>query len=141
MDQLAEYSAPGQTINHGLYLGSVVNTDHTPVGRVTDSTIRKQLQQWQLSKVLPTITPNSLYFLYLEPGVVSVMGGSRSCQNYCDYHDAAGNLYYAVMPYPLCTGWYDDAHGEIGDICAWNFKKVGAHTVQQEWSNAQNRCV
>jgi len=38
-------------------------------------------------------------------------------------------------------GWYDDANGEIGDICAWKTKKLGAYTVQLEWSNAKGRCV
>lgn len=38
-------------------------------------------------------------------------------------------------------GWYDDANGEIGDICAWKTKQVGAHTVQLEWSNAANACI
>ena len=38
-------------------------------------------------------------------------------------------------------GWYDDANGEIGDICAWQTKKLGAYTVQLEWSNAKKRCV
>ncbi len=39
------------------------------------------------------------------------------------------------------TGWYDDAHGEIGDICAWNFKQVAGYTVQLEWSNQLGKCV
>jgi len=38
-------------------------------------------------------------------------------------------------------GWYDDVNGEIGDICAWNTKKVGTYTVQLEWSNKANKCV
>ena len=38
-------------------------------------------------------------------------------------------------------GWYDDNNGEIGDICAWHFKQVGAYNVQQEWSNQANQCV
>ena len=38
-------------------------------------------------------------------------------------------------------GWYDDDNGEIGDICAWKTKKVGAYTVQLEWSNKANACV
>jgi hypothetical protein len=38
-------------------------------------------------------------------------------------------------------GWYDDANGEIGDICAWQTKTVGQYTVQQEWSNQQGACV
>ena len=38
-------------------------------------------------------------------------------------------------------GWYDDANGEIGDICAWKTKTVGKYTVQQEWSNRAGQCV
>jgi len=104
--------------------------------------------------------------------IVSIMGGNKSCQNYCGYHNHVGKVYYAVMPYPTCngclggmtafdaltgtsshelceaitdpvpgSGWYDNANGEIGDICAWNFKKVAGYTVQLEWSNAQGKCV
>jgi len=38
-------------------------------------------------------------------------------------------------------GWYDDANGEIGDICAWKTKKLNGYTVQLEWSNAAEACV
>jgi hypothetical protein len=38
-------------------------------------------------------------------------------------------------------GWYDDNNGEIGDICAWQTKKLGNYTVQLEWSNQNNKCV
>lgn len=38
-------------------------------------------------------------------------------------------------------GWYDDANGEIGDICAWKTRKIGQYTVQLEWSNRAKQCV
>jgi hypothetical protein len=38
-------------------------------------------------------------------------------------------------------GWYDDTNGEIGDICAWQTRKLGAYTVQLEWSNKANKCI
>lgn len=38
-------------------------------------------------------------------------------------------------------GWYDDTHGEIGDICAWQTRRLGSYTVQLEWSNRQQACV
>lgn len=38
-------------------------------------------------------------------------------------------------------GWYDDANGEIGDICAWKTKKLDGFTVQMEWSNAVEACI
>lgn len=45
-------------------------------------------------------------------------------------------------PQPSGTlGWYDDANGEIGDICAWKTKELGGYTVQLEWSNNQGQCV
>jgi len=39
------------------------------------------------------------------------------------------------------TGWYDDSHGEIGDICAWQTKQLGPWTVQLEWSNKNRGCI
>lgn len=38
-------------------------------------------------------------------------------------------------------GWYDQANGEIGDICAWRTKQLGGYTVQLEWSNRRGACV
>ena len=170
--QLAEYSVPGQTIGNGSLTGTKVISANAPVASITDSAIQKQLKQWIAAKTVPKNNKNTLYFIYLDPGIISIMGGSRSCQNYCGYHNHVGKVYYAVMPYPTCSGclggmnafdaltgtsshelceaitdpvpgagWYDDANGEIGDICAWNFKKVAGYTVQLEWSNQQNKCI
>ncbi|MGH9683242.1 MAG: hypothetical protein ACRD4S_06505 [Candidatus Acidiferrales bacterium] len=38
-------------------------------------------------------------------------------------------------------GWYDDNNGEIGDICAWKTRTLGAYTVQLEWSNKAGACM
>ncbi len=38
-------------------------------------------------------------------------------------------------------GWYDGTNGEIGDICNAEQTKVGAYTVQREWSNTRGLCV
>ena len=34
-----------------------------------------------------------------------------------------------------------DANGEIGDICAWQNKTLGAYEVQLLWSNRAKACV
>jgi hypothetical protein len=172
LDQLAEYNVPGQAIGHGSFLGTQVISANAPSGSISDSAIQAQLLKWIKAKTVPKNTANTLYFIYLDPGVVSVLGGSKSCQNYCGYHNNIGKVYYAVMPYPTCTGclggmqafealtvtsshemceaitdpvpgsgWYDNTNGEIGDICAWNFKQAAGYTVQLEWSNQQNKCV
>lgn len=172
MDQLAEYGVIGQKIGRGKLIGTKVITASAPVASITDTAIRARLTKWIKTKIVPPTTKNTLYFIYLEPGVISIMGGSRSCQSYCGYHNNNGKVYYCIMPYPSCagclggmsvfdaltgtsshelceaitdpvpgSGWYDHANGEIGDICAWSFKKVAGYKVQLEWSNQRNKCV
>jgi hypothetical protein len=174
IDQLAEFNVPGQAIGHGRHTGTVTITQPPLRRSITDSGIRHMLQQEiSTNSAFPQPSANTLYFVYLPPGVAVVQGGSRSCQAFCGYHDNInGRIFYAVMPYPGCSGctgglstadaltstsshelceaitdaipgqgWYDDVHGEIGDICAWKTKKVGNYTVQLEWSNQRNACV
>jgi hypothetical protein len=38
-------------------------------------------------------------------------------------------------------GWYDQANGEIGDICNAEQGQVAGYTVQKEWSNSQGACI
>ena len=173
VDQLAEYSVPGQPIGHGSFIGTVTIIQPKLSHSVTDATIQKTLQQEiKSNSSVPTPDANTLYFVYLPPGTAVVQGGSRSCQAFCGYHDTFGSgIYYAVMPFPNCAGclggmtnldaltstsshelceaitdplpgqgWYDDTHGEIGDICAWQTKKLGNYTVQLEWSNQDASC-
>jgi hypothetical protein len=173
VDQLAEYSVPGQTIGHGSLVGTVTITQPTLSHSVTDAAIQTTLQQEiKSNSAVPKPDANTLYFIYLPPGTAAVQGGSRSCQAFCGYHDTFGSgIYYAVMPFPNCAGclggmtnidaltttsshelceaitdpvpgqgWYDDTHGEIGDICAWQTKNLGNYTVQLEWSNKDASC-
>jgi hypothetical protein len=172
-DQLGEYGVPGNAIGQGANLGA------TPVaaalGQSVDDSVIQQFIQQEISTntAVPQPTPNSLYFVFLPPGVGVSLDGSSSCTSFCGYHnDINGQIFYAVMPYPDCTGcsgalsvldaiasttshelseaitdpipgqsWYDDNNGEIGDICAWQTKKLGAYTVQLEWSNKAGRCL
>jgi hypothetical protein len=172
IDQLGEYNVRGQSIGHGSFTGTKIISQNAPAHSITDSAIQKQLKSWIIAGTVPKPNANTLYFIYLDPNIVSIMGGSKSCQSYCGYHNNAGKVYYAVMPYPTCSGclggmkaldaltgtsshelceaitdpvpgqgWYDQTNGEIGDICAWNFKPVAGYNVQMEWSNQQNKCV
>jgi hypothetical protein len=174
IQQLGEYSVPGKTIGTGKRTGTMTITTPSLKHSVSDTAIQHMLQHEIASNpAVPHPTPNTLYFVYLPPGVRVVQGGSASCQAFCGYHnDISGQIFYAAMPYPGCAactggltpidaltstsshelceaitdpipgqGWYDDANGEIGDICAWKTKKVGQYTVQLEWSNKANACV
>jgi hypothetical protein len=173
LDQLSEYNVAGATIGHGSRTGSVTLST-APPSSVADADIQSLIQQEiSADAAVPQPTANSLYFVFLPPGVTSTLNGSASCSTFCGYHsDIGGNVFYAVMPYPDCTGctgslsvldalttttshelceaitdpvpgqgWYDDQNGEIGDICAWQTKKLGAYTVQLEWSNNAGACI
>jgi hypothetical protein len=173
LDQLGEYGVPSNAIGYGANLGA------TPVAAalaqsVDDSAIQQFIQQEiSTNSAVPQPTPNSLYFVFLPPGVSVSLQGSSSCTAFCGYHsDINGQIFYAVMPYPDCAGcsgsltvldaltsttshelceaitdpipgqgWYDDSNGEIGDICAWQTKKLGAYAVQLEWSNKAGKCI
>ena len=104
IDQLGEYSVGTYRIAHGRRTGSATVTAASPGTSVTDSTIQTFLQQQIQGGALPKATSNTLYFLYMPPGVRVVMGGSASCQAFCGYHNAIGTkTFYAVMPYPSCA--------------------------------------
>jgi hypothetical protein len=174
VDQLAEYNVAKYPIKHGKRSGTVTITTPALRTSVTDTAIQAMLkQQIASNKAVPKPTVNTLYFVFIQPNVRVVMGGSSSCQAFCGYHNNIdAKTFYAVMPYPGCTGctgslsvldaltstsshefceaitdpipgegWYDDANGEIGDICAWQTKTIGKYTVQLEWSNQAARCI
>jgi hypothetical protein len=105
MDQLGEYSVPKQSIGGGSLIGTISLPTPDPGSTVDDSAIQQFLQDQIAAGTVPAVTPNSLYFVFLPPGVIVTQGGSASCQVFCGYHDAINNsIFYAVMPYPSCAG-------------------------------------
>jgi hypothetical protein len=97
IDQLVEYSVPGQSIGHGSFIGTATITQPTLSHSVTDAAIQGMLQQEiKSNSSVPKPDANTLYFIYLPPGTAVVQGGSRSCQAFCGYHDTFGSgIYYA----------------------------------------------
>ncbi len=115
IDQLGEYNTPQQKIGAGRYVGTARLTGSAPGANVTDSAIQELLQAEVPRKALPAPTANTVYFTFLPPGVTVVAGSERSCQAFCGYHDrSAGGLYYAVVPYPNCSGCL----GNLGSLDA-----------------------
>src|SRR5579859_5882301 len=110
MDLLAEYSTSSTPIQHGSRLASARISNSEPgtivggVRQVTDAQIQTALQGWIAAHTVPATTANTLYFIFLPPDVVSILGNDRSCQAYCGYHNHVGNVFYAVIPFATCTG-------------------------------------
>ncbi|HYT74220.1 MAG TPA: hypothetical protein VEL79_05695 [Vicinamibacterales bacterium] len=105
IDQLSEYNAGSHKIAHGRRTGTTTIATGLRGTSVTDTAIQAFLTQQIGKKGVPKVSVNTLYFIYLPPGIRVVMGGSASCQAFCGYHnDIGGKTFYAVMPYPGCTG-------------------------------------
>jgi hypothetical protein len=107
IDQLSEYSVQGgPTISHGKHVGTTTITTPHLRHSVSDHAIQHMLQQEiSTNSAFPQPNPNMLYFVYLPPGVAVVQGGGSSCKVFCGYHnDINAQIFYAVMPYPGCTG-------------------------------------
>jgi hypothetical protein len=106
IDQLAEYDVAGQSIQHGSRVGTVTLTTPKLRHSISDGAIQHFLKhEIATNSAFPAPTPNTLYFVYLPPGVSVTQGGSRSCQAFCGYHnDINSQIFYAVMPFPGCTG-------------------------------------
>lgn len=106
IDQLSEYNVPGKPIGHGVLLGSNTFTKSSPGKSITDAAIQSFLQAQITAGSFPAVTENTLYFVYLPPGTQVKQSTAASCKDFCGYHDAtaSGGIYYAVMPYPNCSG-------------------------------------
>jgi hypothetical protein len=105
LDQMAEYSVAGISIGHGSRTGALIlSTD--PPATIADSDIQALIQQEITNdSAVPQPTANTLYFVFLPPGVTVTVDGGTSCSTLCGYHsDINGKIYYAVMPYPDCAG-------------------------------------
>ena len=125
IDLLAEYSVAGHAIGHGHRISTVTMSSSEPGagGVVSDAQIQQALQAWIANGSVPPTTANTLYFVYLPPGVSSTLGPDQSCQVFCGYHSHInGAIYYAVEPYITCLGC---SFGQIRD----SLTKVSSHEL------------
>jgi hypothetical protein len=86
-----------------------------------------------------TVGGNIFYAAMPFPGCAGCTGGLATLDALTQ--TSSHELCEAITDAVPGQGWYDDNNGEIGDICAWKTKKIGAYTVQLEWSNKHNRCL
>jgi hypothetical protein len=85
-------------------------------------------------------SPGGLYYAVLPyPDCAGCLGGLPPLDALTSV--ASHELAEAITDPVPGQGWYDDTNGEIGDICAWQNKKLGSYTVQLLWSNRVNGCI
>ena len=105
MDMLSEYSTPAARIQHGRRRASVQLSDSEPGCQLGDEQVQETLRAWIAGGTVAPTTDNTLYFIFLPPGVNSPgyyfqpsVGGT-----FYGYHANAGNFYYVVVPYINCA--------------------------------------
>lgn len=104
IDELEKYSVSKYKISRGEHKESVLITDPAPPRMLFDSEITKILKDKIVNKTLSAPTKDSLYFVYLEPGITLSKDNSTSCFAFCGYHDHIDSkIFYAVMPFPDCN--------------------------------------
>jgi hypothetical protein len=171
MDQLGEYSVPGATIGHGRRVASsVLDAVPTPTS-LSDQQLQDALQSALPGLPAPDANSLYMIFLPPNVAVVMDGGqscdafcgyhnsfdngiyygvlpypGCAGCVGGLDTFDAltsttSHELAEAITDPVPGTGWYDDANGEVGDICAWQTKRLGDYVVQLEWSNNAGACI
>ena len=80
IDQMAEYSVPGQAIGHGKRTRQITVPTAHAAESVSDADIQHMIQQEiATDPALPQPTGNTLYFVYLPPGVGRRSRAEPSC--------------------------------------------------------------
>lgn len=55
-------------------------------------------------------------------------------------NDVASHELYEAVTNPDGNGYYDDYHGEIGDLCEGASSYIGSYTVQRSWNEGACQC-
>lgn len=71
--------------------------------RVNDLTIQRKLADMLAAKSIPAPTPNTIYVIYLAPGIESSLGMHKGGRDYAAYHNFVhldpGEIRYVVVPF------------------------------------------
>jgi hypothetical protein len=146
-----------------------------PPTNVTDAKVQAEVTKYLLSHAFNAST---IYQVVIPSTSYSSSGSSTSCGGpslaYCSYFGSyaghPGTTFYAVAPYPSCSGckvtgwtdtqdselfvgsetceaatsgWYDATGANIIDKCAWSPPPylLNGYAYRYVWSNKAGRCV
>ena len=72
-------------------------------GQVNDLTIQRKLVEMLGNRAIPPPAANTIYVIFLAPGITSTLGASKAGIDYAAYHNLLhldiGEVRYAVVPY------------------------------------------
>src|SRR5262245_19627304 len=72
-------------------------------GPVNDLAIQRKLSEMLENKAIPAPTSNTVYVVFLAPGITSTLGSHKAGADYAAYHNftnlKAGEVLYVVVPF------------------------------------------
>lgn len=164
--QVAEYSVNGQHIGAASVVDSHLLTDDNPPATITTQDLSDFIERELQAGNVPRPTSEAdVYTVFLHPGVTisdetkavgyhrrSPYGFHEIMVHFDGYVISVASRNVASVTYshemaetitdPDLNGWYDDAtQEEIGDVCQGKLGSVGTSSIQQEWSNAEGKCM
>lgn len=93
-------------VGMGGLKGHYLITENPPAV-VTSEDIGNAILSWIKVSAVPDVGIAGAYNILLPPGVSATLSGSRSCVQFCDYHDSvngSGGPFFTCEPYPCSTG-------------------------------------
>ena len=161
--QVTEYGVNGQLLGAGSFAGSVV-VQQDPAATITDHDLATFIQGQINAAAIPQPDDHNVYSVFLSPGVkiqnedkavgyhTSSYGFREIMVHFDSYvldvasRDVAAVTYSHEMAEtitdPDLDAWYDDAtSNEIGDVCQGHLALAAGYTIQQEWSEADGKCM
>jgi len=102
MEKLSRFYTHEMQITHGRRVGALTEATANPgtltnAGQmVTDAHVQAGLRSLIFENKAPAPNPNTLYFIYLPPGVTSQQGSLESCRDYCGYHGSTANVPHRI---------------------------------------------
>lgn len=162
--QVTEYSVDGQLLGAGSFGGSAV-VQQDPAPTITDSDLEDFIQRQIQAGVVPQPDDHNVYAVFLSPGV-KIQNEDRAV----GYHARSGYGFHEIMVHfdsyvldvasrdvaavtyshemaetisdPDLDAWFDGTTSyEIGDVCQGRLTLVDGYTIQQEWSEADGKCM
>lgn len=108
IEKNASYSGGLSQYNVGTgSLHSHVVINSRPPSTLAEKDIGAQLGKWVSEGTIPDLKGKGAYNIFLQKGVTATLGNSKSCVQFCDYHDTAGGTsgpFFTLEPYPCSAG-------------------------------------
>jgi hypothetical protein len=130
LDLAADRSNPNlaELRNHSVKLipaaAKVEDFSDLSKSTVNDLTIQRKLVEMFANHIIPTPAANTIYVIFLAPGITSTLGSSKAGTDYWAYHNLlhadGGEVRYVVVPFHQDTDRHNAVAAKAFEDTAFN---------------------